>query len=128
MTTGSINYSDLKKYDTKPDDLVFLPYSSGTTGLPKGVMLSHANITGNCEQISTGLITEPIIMPTTETFQDVCPAVLPFFHIYAFTCLMASKMAKGAKVVTLTKFSPDTFLRAMVAEKSTVLYLVPPIS
>lgn len=46
-----VDFSLLRPHKRHPDDMVFLPYSSGTTGLPKGVMLSHNNIAVNCEQL-----------------------------------------------------------------------------
>nr|CAI5829801.1 unnamed protein product [Callosobruchus analis] len=74
---------------TDPDALAFLPYSSGTTGLPKGVELLHRNIVANlC------------------TFQEVMPAVLPLFHIYGFTALLFYSGIHGAKLITLPRFSP----------------------
>lgn len=122
-----VNFSDLKTHNTDPNALAFLPYSSGTTGLCKGVMLSHNNITSNCVQINTNLPITPLVEPTTADFQDVLPCVLPFFHIYGFTVTMASKLGLGTKVVTLSHFNPKTFLNTLVMHKGTVVHLVPPI-
>lgn len=66
-------------------------------------------------------------LPTTSTFQDVLPCVLPFFHIYGLTITLLSKIALGCKLVTLPKFTPDTFLNSLAEHKATVLHLVPPI-
>lgn len=66
-------------------------------------------------------------MDTTATFQDVIPSVLPFFHIYGFTILLAAKLALGCKVVTLSKFAPDTFMKSVAFHKSTLVTMVPPI-
>jgi len=56
-STQHVRYEDLKSSkEATADDMVFLPFSSGTTGLPKGVMLSHNNITSNCEQVQASLI------------------------------------------------------------------------
>lgn len=123
-----MNFSDLKTFDTNANDLAFLPYSSGTTGLPKGVMLSHNNIVANSLQIGIKLPNTAIVQPTTDTFQDVLPSVLPFFHIYGFTVLMASKLALGSNAVTLSHFNPETFLKSLIVHKGTVVHLVPPIS
>lgn len=122
-----INFSDLRKYDIKSSDMTFLPYSSGTTGLPKGVMLSHDNIVMNCEQTGVPLPDVPLIQATTKDFQDVLLCVLPFFHIYGFNLTLVSKLAAGAKMVTVPSFQPDVFLKSIVQFKTTILHVVPPM-
>lgn len=104
-----------------------LLYSSGTTGLPKGVMLSHLNITSNCEMLNAKVPERKLILPTTNDFQDVLPSVLPFYHIYGFTASLISKLSLGCKIVTLSKFDPMVFLTTLVEHKATSLLLVPPI-
>lgn len=66
----------------KADDLTVLPYSSGTTGIPKGVMLSNHNLVSNCQADTVPLPDKPLILPTTNDFQEILPCFLPFFHIY----------------------------------------------
>ncbi|XP_053670905.1 uncharacterized protein LOC128721203 [Anopheles nili] len=122
-----IHYSELRPHDRTADDIVFLPYSSGTTGLPKGVELTHLNIVSNSEMLGAKAGTGTVVLPTTDTFQDVLPCVLPFFHIYGLTVTMISKLQQGCKLVTLPNFRPDTFLHALAEHKGTVLHLVPPI-
>ncbi|WRL64131.1 AMP-binding protein [Blastococcus brunescens] len=73
-------------------DLVTLPYSSGTTGLPKGVMLTHRNLVANVAQC------RPLISLGED---ERIIAVLPFFHIYGLTVLMNQGLAWGGAVVTL---------------------------
>uniref|UniRef100_A0A2A4K2X8 Luciferin 4-monooxygenase n=1 Tax=Heliothis virescens TaxID=7102 RepID=A0A2A4K2X8_HELVI len=117
--------SCLKKVRRNTNDVCFLPYSSGTTGLPKGVELSHRNIIANCQQIN-----EPLIRlhhDTTATHQDVIMGVLPFFHIYAATVLMFHKLSVGAKLVALSKFSPESFLNTIEKQKTNVLMVAPPL-
>lgn len=116
------------KYDISSSDTAFLPYSSGTTGTAKGVMLSHDNIVMNCEQFHVPLPDVKLIPETTENFQAVCPGVLPFFHIYGFTVCLLSKLKLRTKIISLPKFVPETFMKSVVEDKGSVLHLVPPIS
>ncbi len=104
--------------DLNPDvDLAALPYSSGTTGLPKGVMLSHYNLTSNIRQtLSTGLITA----------YGVSLDFLPFFHIYGMTVLLNCGFAAGATQVIMPRFDPQTCLELVQRYKITNLYAVPP--
>lgn len=122
-----MNFSELKISSITNDDLAFLPYSSGTTGLPKGVMLTHKNITSNCEMIQTTTPYEPFVLDTTETYQEVIPCILPFFHIYGLTVCMISKLRLGCKLTTLMKFTPEDFIKSIDDYKATILNLVPPM-
>lgn len=124
---SDVDFGLLRPHKRHPDDMVILPYSSGTTGLPKGVMLSHNNIAVNCEQLGVKFGEYELTLPTTEQYQDVSPSVLPFFHIYGFTVLMISKLALGVKVVTLPEFKPETFVNSIRQHKATIMHLVPPI-
>lgn len=124
---SGVHFSSLKRHERQPDDVVFMPYSSGTTGLPKGVELTHTNIISNSQMLATKAGVSTVILPTTDTFQDVLPCVLPFFHIYGLTVTMISKLQQGTKLVTLPAFRPDTFLNSLTEHKGSVLHLVPPI-
>ncbi|MET7513301.1 4-coumarate--CoA ligase family protein [Streptomyces sp. NPDC005480] len=100
------------------DDVAALPYSSGTTGVPKGVMLTHRSIATNLAQLAP-------VMPMGPG--DRILAVLPFFHIYGLTALMNAPLRQGATVVVLSRFELDTFLSAIEKHRITGLYVAPPI-
>ncbi|MFC9458216.1 4-coumarate--CoA ligase family protein [Streptomyces sp. NPDC056983] len=100
------------------EDVAALPYSSGTTGVPKGVMLTHRSIATNLAQLAP-------LMPMGPG--DRILAVLPFFHIYGLTALMNAPLKQGATVVVLSRFELDTFLAAIEKHRITGLYVAPPI-
>ncbi|MEU8027271.1 4-coumarate--CoA ligase family protein [Streptomyces sp. NPDC049099] len=100
------------------EDIAALPYSSGTTGIPKGVMLTHRQIATNLAQLEPAVPTGP---------DERILAVLPFFHIYGLTALMNAPLRKGATVVVLPRFDLDTFLSAIEEHRITGLYVAPPI-
>ncbi|GAA4043566.1 4-coumarate--CoA ligase family protein [Streptomyces shaanxiensis] len=99
-------------------DIAALPYSSGTTGIPKGVMLTHRQIATNLAQLEPTIPAGP---------GDRILAVLPFFHIYGLTALMNAPLRLGATVVVLPRFDLQTFLAAIQTHRITGLYVAPPI-
>ncbi|GKQ36582.1 4-coumarate--CoA ligase family protein [Streptomyces sp. A012304] len=99
-------------------DVAALPYSSGTTGVPKGVMLTHRQIATNLAQLEPAISAGP---------GDRVLAVLPFFHIYGLTALMNAPLRTGATVVVLPRFDLETFLAAIQNHRITGLYVAPPI-
>lgn len=101
-----------------PQDVAVLPYSSGTTGAPKGVMLTHRSIGTNLEQLRPFIPMEP---------GHSILAVLPFFHIYGLTALMNVPLRCGATVVVLPRFDLDQFLGVIQEHRITGLYVAPPI-
>ncbi|XP_070493219.1 uncharacterized protein [Chironomus tepperi] len=128
IDTKGIDLNDLKVYERDVEnDVAMLPYSSGTTGLSKGVKLSHKNIVSNSVMINSDTGNGSISKPAIGDRQDVLPCVLPFFHIYGLTCTLLSKLAHGCKIVALPKFTPESYLNALDKHQATVLYLVPPI-
>ncbi|XP_055544507.1 uncharacterized protein LOC129729739 isoform X2 [Wyeomyia smithii] len=124
---SGVHFSSLQHHPRDPEDIVFLPYSSGTTGLPKGVELTHTNIVSNSEMLKVKAGKSILIYPTTDSFQDVLPCVLPFFHIYGLTVTLLSKLQQGCKLVSLPSFRPDTFIDSIHKHRGTVLHVVPPI-
>ncbi|MDX2851735.1 4-coumarate--CoA ligase family protein [Streptomyces sp. PA03-3a] len=100
------------------EDVAALPYSSGTTGVPKGVMLTHRNIATNLAQLDPTLSMGP---------GHRILAVLPFFHIYGLTALMNAPLRKGATVVVLPRFDLDQFLKAVATHRVQGLFVAPPI-
>lgn len=97
---------------------VVLPYSSGTTGLPKGVMLSHHNLVANLVQINAALGYEA---------DESALAVLPFFHIYGMQILMGSLLAEGLTIVTMPRFDMEQTLQLIQEHRITQYFAVPPI-
>ncbi|MBT2597408.1 AMP-binding protein [Arthrobacter sp. ISL-72] len=96
-----------------------LPYSSGTTGRPKGVMLSHRNLVANVQQ-SRGLL--------NVRNQDRLLALLPFFHIYGLTVLLNIALRERACLVTMPRFDLAEFLRIIQDHKCTYLFIAPPVA
>ncbi|HUQ33624.1 MAG TPA: 4-coumarate--CoA ligase family protein [Pyrinomonadaceae bacterium] len=100
------------------EDIVALPYSSGTTGVAKGVMLTHYNMVANLYQLEEHDRTSE---------RDTLLAILPFFHIYGMNVIMNTGLFKGATIVTMPRFEMEQFLNAMQSYKVTRAHLVPPI-
>ena len=122
---GATPFASLMSDGTPPDvnidpleDLVALPYSSGTTGLPKGVMLTHHNLVANLAQVNA-------VEQTAQT--EILIAVLPFYHIYGMTVIMAGALRVGATIVTMPRFELEEFLSLLQNYGVTTGYLVPPI-
>jgi acyl-CoA synthetase (AMP-forming)/AMP-acid ligase II len=102
-----------------PDrDLAVLPYSSGTTGLPKGVMLTHHNLVANLCQF------QPVVELGEE---ETGVAVLPFFHAYGQVVLMAAALRQGTTLVTMPRFDLEQFLAILQDYRIARAAVVPPI-
>jgi acyl-CoA synthetase (AMP-forming)/AMP-acid ligase II len=100
------------------NDVVVMPYSSGTTGLPKGVMLTHRNLVANLAQIDA--------LETQDLRAFV--GVLPFFHIYGMVVIMNLALLRRATSVTLPRFDLEAFLRVLQDWPIALAHIVPPIA
>jgi acyl-CoA synthetase (AMP-forming)/AMP-acid ligase II len=102
-----------------PEDLAALPYSSGTTGLAKGVMLTHRNLVANLLQLGP--------LGRIDGGSRLL-AVLPLFHIYGLTGIMNQGLHRRALVVTMPRFELTGFLAAIAEHRIDHLYIAPPIA
>ena len=119
LITGSD--SNFNPVQTAPDDVMVLPYSSGTTGLPKGVMLTNRSINSNVLQL---IDPEFFVL---DKDKDVLLGLLPFFHIYGMVTMLLSSLHAGTKMVSLPKFEPELFLSTIEKHKISIAHLVPPL-
>jgi acyl-CoA synthetase (AMP-forming)/AMP-acid ligase II len=100
------------------EDLVALPYSSGTTGLPKGVMLTHHNLVANlCQMVGLRYFTA----------EDTLVCLLPLFHIYGLVVVLNMGLYSGSTIVTMPRFELEPFLQTLQKYDITLAHLVPPI-
>ncbi|CAL1378330.1 unnamed protein product [Linum trigynum] len=129
---GPINFHDLltaadrattsllPDHHVSQDDLCALPFSSGTTGTSKGVMLSHANVVANL--CSTLFSVGPELIGQVTTL-----GLIPFFHIYGITGICCATLRNKGKVVVMGRYDLRTFLNALIAHEVTFAPVVPPI-
>lgn len=139
--TNVRNLSNTARYAARKidprKDAAFLVYSSGTTGKPKGVKLSHYNITSNILQLQVAenhnltwdgsQTSRDIPLPEPGKGGDKVLACLPFFHIYGLTVLVHSPVYSGVTTVVLSKFDIDTWCHLVQKHSITYSYIVPPI-
>ncbi|XWS70938.1 hypothetical protein CRYUN_Cryun03dG0093600 [Craigia yunnanensis] len=127
---GCMHFSELTQADENeipavkinPDDVVALPYSSGTTGLPKGVMLTHKSLVTSVAQQVDG---ENPNLYFHE--KDVILCVLPLFHIYSLNSVLLCSLRVGAAILIMQKFEIVTLMEFVQKYKVTVAPFVPPI-
>jgi long-chain acyl-CoA synthetase len=103
-----------------PDDVAVLQYTGGTTGTPKGAMLTHANLTANCQQV---WLHSDVLRPGVERFL----VVLPLFHVFALTACMTLPVMIGAELVLLPRFELKQVLATIRRRRPTVVNGVPTI-
>jgi len=125
--TGNPNAADLMSKGLPAPQVSFapsshlaaLPYSSGTTGNPKGVMLTHRNLVANVAQIRPlhGIVAEDVVL-----------AVLPFFHIYGMTVLLNAALHARARLVVMGSFDLGEFLGHIQNHKCTIAFIAPPVA
>jgi acyl-CoA synthetase (AMP-forming)/AMP-acid ligase II len=104
-----------------PDAVAVMPYSSGTTGFPKGVMLTHRNIIAQCLAIESVTDTELIVAGSAVL------AVLPFFHIYGIMAFLTFGLMRGARLIAIPRFDLEQYVQLARRHEVPVLHVVPPI-
>ncbi|KAI9925001.1 hypothetical protein MW887_006408 [Aspergillus wentii] len=108
-------------------DLSFLVYSSGTTGVPKGVMLSHRNIVANNLQLAAGEAGQLTWNGGADGKGDRVLAFLPFYHIYGLTALVHQSLYKGLHLIVMQKFDLEKWCAHVQNYHVTFSYVVPPV-
>ncbi|HDZ89375.1 MAG TPA: long-chain fatty acid--CoA ligase [Deltaproteobacteria bacterium] len=107
---------DFKAYDARDDDTLAILYTSGTTGLPKGAMLTHRNLASNAMTVADMRRTEP---------SDVVIGVLPLYHIFGQTSAMNASIYLGLTFHLFRQFDPAGVIEVIEQEESTILFAVP---
>jgi acyl-CoA synthetase (AMP-forming)/AMP-acid ligase II len=126
---GATSFASLLTHGDQPpqvsinprEDLVALPYSSGTTGLAKGVMLTHYNLVA---ELSTAGGRPDVVFPTD---RDTLVAFLPYFHIYGIVMFLSYGLWRGATIVNMMRFDLEQYLEMVQRYGVTYLHLVPPV-
>jgi long-chain acyl-CoA synthetase len=103
-----------------PSDLAVLQYTGGTTGRPKGAMLTHANLSINAQQTTHH-------MPSMRPGEEKMVGVLPFFHVFAMTSIMNGGLSMGAEIILHPRFEIDAIMASLTRDMPTMLHAVPTI-
>ncbi len=123
---GAISFASLLDNDgadvaatiTPDSDVAVLPYSSGTTGFPKGVMLTHRNLVAMLCQLKAS---------ESSTLNDTMICVVPMYHLYGLHVVVNQGLSQGATIVTLPRYELGQFLQTLERYKVTIAPLVPPL-
>jgi acyl-CoA synthetase (AMP-forming)/AMP-acid ligase II len=118
LATDRIDQVDLDEPDVRPDDLALVVYTSGTTGVPKGVMLDHANLDAMIASMTSHVALTP---------EDHCLLVLPLFHVNALCVSFLASVASGGRLTILERFHPLEFAKAVRSLRPTYFSAVPAI-
>jgi long-chain acyl-CoA synthetase len=102
------------------EDIAVLQYTGGTTGTPKGAMLTHANLTANTAQLTAWA-------PELETGKESILGALPLFHVFAMTVVMNVGIEKAAKIILMPRFQLQEALNLIHRERPTMMPVVPTI-
>jgi long-chain acyl-CoA synthetase len=103
-----------------PSDVAVLQYTGGTTGRPKGAMLTHANLSINAQQASNH-------MPSLRMGEEKLMGVLPFFHVFAMTSVLNGGISIGGELILHTRFEIGAMMKSLVHDKPTMMHAVPTI-
>ncbi len=116
LANSNASYTQAKVDPIKT--LALLQYTGGTTGTPKGAMLSHANLTVNVVQVT-------LLFPELNGGEEKVMAVLPFFHVFAMTSIMNFGLAQGVEMILMPKFELDEAVKLIRRKRPTILPGVP---
>ena len=102
------------------NDIAVLPYSSGTTGMPKGVMLTHRSLVANATMIVNG--------PNDLGEGEVFACVPPMFHIYGITMYLGAAMQLGGTVICMPRFDFEIYIKVIAKYRASFAVVVPPVA
>ena len=103
-----------------PSDVAVLQYTGGTTGRPKGAMLTHANLSINAQQTTHH-------MPSMRPGEEKMMGVLPFFHVFAMTSVLNGGISMGCELILHPRFEINAMMTSLVRDKPTIMHAVPTI-
>ena len=106
------------RHAVEPEATALLPYSSGTGGLPKGVVITHVQLVTAVRQILRGIRLTP---------DDAVLALAPFSHVMGFVITLGSALAAGARLVTVPRFDPADFIPMLERHRVSVVIVPPPV-